>query len=129
MEWVIPDRSVQSSGACLQSIVDAFGELRRAVSKLFAESGVGVLGRDGVVQIDPNAWNPIEIELDVLRRMRDRVGEATLYSVGVAIPAAISLPPQVVDVDSALAMLDVAYHLNHGRNGAPLFDVTNGTMA
>ncbi|HLV66911.1 MAG TPA: hypothetical protein VKY73_13910, partial [Polyangiaceae bacterium] len=70
MEWKVEDPALQSSGACLQALVEAFGELKIAVSRLLAESGVGQLGRDGVVRIDPNAWYPIEIELGTLRRMR-----------------------------------------------------------
>ena len=128
MEWKVEDPTVQSSGACLQSMVDAFGEFKIAVSKLLVESGVGELGRDGVVRIDPSAWYPIRIELDTLRRMRDRVGENAIFQVGARIPANIALPPAVVDVDTALASLDVAYHMNHGRNGAPLFDPRTGTM-
>lgn len=129
MEWKVEDPTVQSSGACLQAMVEAFGELKIAVSRLLVESGVGELGRDGVVRIDPNAWYPIRIELDTLRRMRERVGENAIFQVGTRIPASVVLPPTVVDVDTALASLDVAYHMNHGRDGVPLFDPATGRMS
>lgn len=128
MEWHIEDPSVQSSGACLQSMVDAFGAFKTAVSRLLVESGVGVLGKDGIVKIDPAAWYPIRIELDTLRRMRDRVGENAIFEVGARIPANIALPPAIVDVPSALGVLDIAYHMNHGRNGVALFDPATGAI-
>jgi hypothetical protein len=71
MEWVVKTRGIESAGSCLQTMVDAFGELRRAISRLFADEGIGQLGRDGVVVIDPNGWYPIETELSVLKRMLD----------------------------------------------------------
>lgn len=51
MEWVVKTRGIESAGSCLQTMVDAFGELRRAISRLFADEGIGRLGRDGVVVI------------------------------------------------------------------------------
>jgi len=128
MQWHIEDRTVQSSGACLQSIVDSFGALKRTVSQLFIEAGVGELSADGVVQIDPRAWYPIEIEVGVLRAMYDRVGKQTLFTVGTRIPEHVALPPTVEDIESALFAIDVGYHLNHGRNGEPLFDPASGEM-
>jgi hypothetical protein len=128
MEWVVEARGIESAGSCLQTMVDAFGELRTAISRLFADEGVGKLGRDGVVTIDPDGWYPIETELSVLKRMLDRVGEATLFKVGTRIPENTEFPPSVADIHSALQSLDVAYHLNHRKNGVVMFDPSSARM-
>jgi hypothetical protein len=37
-------------------------------------------------------------------------------------------PPWVVDRDTAIKAIDIAYHLNHRKKGELLFDINTGTM-
>jgi hypothetical protein len=38
-------------------------------------------------------------------------------------------PEEIKDVEAAFRSMDVAYHMNHRLNGAPMFDVQAGAMA
>jgi hypothetical protein len=40
----------------------------------------------------------------------------------------VQFPPTVKDVGEALKTLDVAYHMNHRKDGVPMFDASAGTM-
>lgn len=127
-QWEITERGIESSGACIQSMINGFGPFKSSISRLLLDEGVGRKGKDGLVELDFGAWYPIEAELRALRRTASAVGEATLFSVGMRIPEFTEFPPSVVDIHSAMQSLDIGYHLNHRKNGKVMFDVATGNM-
>ena len=44
------------------------------------------------------------------------------------IPENAMFPSGVKDIASAIKLIDVAYHLNHRKNGKVLFDINTGKM-
>lgn len=52
-----------------------------------------------------------------------------MYNIGLSIPENAVFPPWVVDIDTAVKAIDIAYHLNHRKDGKPLFDMKTGTMS
>ena len=71
----------------------------------------------GLVNIQPGGWFSQQAWLDVYRKINDYLGPDTLYSLGRRIPYSAEFPDeQMIDVATALASIDVAYHNAH-RNG------------
>ena len=51
-----------------------------------------------------------------------------LQDIGAAIPRNVFLPPSITDVVSVLQAIDVAFHMNHRKNGQVMFDPATGRM-
>jgi len=68
----------------------------------------------GLVNVQPSGWFNQQAWLDVYRRIHEHLGADTLYSIGRRVPYAAEFPEeQMVDLPSALASIDVAYHTSH----------------
>lgn len=68
----------------------------------------------GLENIEPAGWFSQQKWLDTYRKIHDYLGADTLYSIGRKIPYSAEFPEeQMNDVPSALASIDVAYHMAH----------------
>jgi hypothetical protein len=56
------------------------------------------------------------------------VGQNTMFEIGRSIPRHAVFPPNINDAFSALASANVAYHMNHRKNGRPMLDPATGSM-
>ncbi|MBC7172965.1 MAG: hypothetical protein H5U40_11075, partial [Polyangiaceae bacterium] len=74
-------------------------------------------GPDGVVQIDPNGWYSQDAWLRAFERIAEKVGESKLHSIGLRIPMNAKFPPGIDTIHDAVASIDVAYHMNHRKEG------------
>lgn len=76
-----------------------------------------LLETEGLDLVKPAGWYPMQSWLNIYRRISERLGTDTLFSIGRRVPYAADFPVErMFDVPSALAAIDVAYHLSH-RNG------------
>ncbi|HEU4408506.1 MAG TPA: hypothetical protein VFS43_24805 [Polyangiaceae bacterium] len=108
-------------GQSVESFLSAT-ELQTAVMrKILVQSGFP----PRVVSTD---WYPQARWLAALRFIAEAIGENTLLAVGKRIVDSAAWPEEVTTIDAGLASIDVAYHMNHRINGAPLFDPATGTM-
>jgi hypothetical protein len=105
-----------------------FMDATTLASKLILAEGIGQAGPDGKAVIDPNTWFPAPKALKAFKEIAQNVGSSVQYQIGAKIPENAVFPPSVKDIESALAAIDVAYHMNHRKNGKPLFDPATGKM-
>lgn len=117
---------VEVLGQALHSYVDGFQEASTLATRILLNEGIGQPGPDGKVQIDPQAWYPVEKNLKAMHEIGQVVGEIMQYEVGLKAPANAALPPSVTDVHGALRAIDAAYHMNHRKGGKALFDPATG---
>jgi len=75
-----------------------------------------VLKRNGINDPQPGQWYSQESWLKGFREIASKLGDNTLYRIGTAIPENAQFPPDVDNLEKALAIIDVAYNMNH-RNG------------
>ncbi len=73
--------------------------------------GVGreILAREGLAEIDPNAMYTQQKGLDIMRRIAEKLGDETLYSIGYRVPYNVDFPDSIRDVRSALQSIQPAY--------------------
>lgn len=116
------------NGQTVWSVVDGFGAFTLVGSEFLATEGIGRLERDGTFELDRDAWYPREAWLRAFERIGRTIGSFALFQIGATIPNNAAFPPWVVDVDSALRSIDIAYHMNHRRNGEPMFNPATGMM-
>ncbi|MEQ8472750.1 MAG: hypothetical protein RIC35_16280 [Marinoscillum sp.] len=73
------------------------------------------------------AWNDLQSLLNAMKEVSESIGEMNLFLIGKAVIDGTQFPP-MDGLESALRAIDVAYHMNHRKNGKPMFDPTNGQM-
>lgn len=119
---------IQVNGRTVFSVVDAFSVMRRIPARMLLAEGIGLPeGRDGI-RIDPDAWYDHAAWLRTFRRISLEIGVNALQQIGLKIPANAEFPPDVDTIGPALRSIDVAYHLNHRRDGRPMFEMDTGAM-
>jgi len=119
---------VEVLGASVQAIVAGFQEASTLASRLLLEQGMGKPGPNGKVTIEPDAWYPASRMLSTFRQVAEEVGSVVQFQIGLKVPENAMFPPSVKDIESAMGAIDIAYHMNHRRNGKPLFDPATGKM-
>lgn len=72
-------------------------------------------------------WEPLQDVLSRLHRLGRELGDDALARAGATVLRHAAFPPNIFDIRDALYTLDVAYHMNHRRNGEPMF--VNGQLA
>lgn len=120
---------IEVSGQAVWSLVDAFSPNQQTPSRVLAEAGIGQLGEGGVLKLDPKGWYSQEAWLKAFERIAATLGSQVLFAIGQRIPQNAVFPPTITDLDSALRAIDVAYHLNHRKDGQVMFDAATLTMA
>jgi hypothetical protein len=102
------DSKVEVNGETVLSVVDGLGK--------FKVDGVKLLQDFGIVDPKPGKWYSQQAWLDAFKRIAEKIGPNILFQIGVRIPENAKFPPQINSIETALAAIDMAYHMNH-RNG------------
>ncbi|UJR85230.1 hypothetical protein [Sandaracinus amylolyticus] len=123
-----PLSNITVSGASVVSIVQAVKGFSVLVSTLLEVMKVQTRDATGALAVDPNAWYPVRDYLIAYKKIDTLLGGRGLEKVGSLIPSHAVFPPNIKDVRGALASIDVAFHMNHKLDGAPMFDPSTGTM-
>jgi hypothetical protein len=66
--------------------------------------------------------------LDAFTEISLRFGDNALSQIGIKIPENAQFPERIKDIDSALKSIDIAYHMNHRKDGRIMFDPNSGEM-
>ena len=128
MEYVAFERGIEVNGQTVNSVVKGFAMFKRIPSDVLIGVGIGRPGPDGFVSIADDEWFSQELWLDAFRQIGSAVGMGAIHGIGLKIPECAIFPAWVSDVSSAIRSIDVAYHLNHRKEGRVMFDAETGTM-
>jgi hypothetical protein len=93
------------NGQTVLSVVDGMGG--------FKSLALTILKNNGIVDPQPNQWYSQQAWLDAFRTIADQVGPNTLFQIGKKIPENAAFPPEINSIESGLAAIDVAYHMNN----------------
>ncbi|MCE9669334.1 hypothetical protein LY474_16100 [Myxococcus stipitatus] len=121
------DSGITVTGASVYSIVEAIQSFSVLVNALLDVMKVPPRA-DGTRTIDQTQWYPIEDYLQAYKKIDTLLGGRGLEKVGSMIPKNAVFPPNVTDIHSALASIDVAFHMNHRKNGKEMFNPATGEM-
>ncbi len=122
------EEGIEVNGQTVYAIVDGLGAFQSLAKKHLLAQGIGEES-GGQLAIKASAWYPQAAWLKAFESIANAIGESTLFKIGEAIPRNAQFPPSVTDIRSAIASVDVAYHLNHRKNGRVLFDEATGQMS
>jgi len=128
MQFKVFEPGVEVNGPTVYSIVAGLGYFTNLSRRYFSKVNIGTVVNKQL-HIDMNGWYPQSAWLEAFKNIAEQVGDRVLYSIGLSVPENAQFPPWVVDIDTAIKAIDVAYHINHRKNGKPLFDMNTGTMS
>ena len=127
MQFKIFEPGVEVNAPTISSIIAGLGYFTNLSRRFFSEAGIGtVINKE--LHIDMDGWYPQTAWLLAFENIAKTVGDRVLFNIGLSIPENAQFPPWVVDVDSGIKAIDIAYHLNHRKNGIPMFNPETGTM-
>ncbi|MDR0585168.1 MAG: hypothetical protein LBG57_12615 [Treponema sp.] len=127
MQFKALEEGIEVNGQTVYAFVDGMGTFKSLGEKYMSEAGIGKI-KNGRWIFDMNGWYPQQAWLDGFAAIAREVGDGILYRIGYAIPSNAEFPSWVADMHSAIKAIDVAYHINHRKNGIRLFDETSGTI-
>jgi hypothetical protein len=96
---------VEVNGETVYSVIDGLGT--------YKNSAVQILERQGIVDVKPGQWYNQQAWLNAFKEISQKLGDNTLFYIGLKIPENAKFPPDIDTVHKALAIIDVAYHMNH----------------
>ena len=127
MQFKAFEQGIEVNGPTVYSIIAGLGYFSNLSRRFFSQVNIGtVINRE--LRIDMNGWYPQASWLLAFENIAKTVGDRVLFNIGLSVPANAQFPPWVVDVDSGVKAIDIAYHLNHRKNGKILFNPDNGAM-
>jgi hypothetical protein len=118
---------IEVNGESLGATVDAFRQYPSIVSKYLLQYEV-VEKSAKPLNIDRNAWYPLDKWLAAYAAIAKEVGLNSLYTIGKKIPENAAFPAHISDIYVALGSIDIAYHMNHRKAGVVMFDPQTGMM-
>jgi hypothetical protein len=127
MEFEAIEPEIEINGKVIYSSVAAFPMARCLPAKILVRKGLGK-SVNKKFQIDTNDWYSLRDWVDALNEMSLRFGDDALIKIGMKIPEIIPFPVPAKDMESALKLLEIVYHMNHRKNGRTLFDPNSGVI-
>ena len=121
------ESDIEVNGPTVNSIIAGLGYFTNLSRRFFSQVNIGTVVNKELI-IDMNGWYPQKAWLMAFENIAKTVGDRVLFSIGLSVPANAQFPPWVVDVDSGIKAIDIAYHLNHRKNGRLLFNPDSGSM-
>jgi hypothetical protein len=109
------------------AIIAGLGYFTNISRRYLSPVGIGCVVEKKLV-MDMDGWYSQEAWLKAFENIAAQIGDRVLFNIGMSIPESAHFPPWVTDIWSAVRAIDVAYHLNHRKNGQTLFDVETGVM-
>lgn len=90
------------------------------------EMRLEILHRHGI-DPEPGKWFNQQAWLHAFKEVAESIGDLNLFLIGTAIIENAQFPP-IENLEQALGLLDVAYHMNHRLNGQVLFNPQTGEI-
>ncbi len=119
-------KGIEVSGRNVMGLVQAFGQFKSLASQILLAEGLGKKGSDGLVLVDPGAWYPFDAFLRAFARASQQMGDSVLHQIGVSVMKTVEWLPSIKDVRTMMEAMDAGYHLQHRKNGRPMWDATTG---
>lgn len=79
------------------------------------------------LKTESGSWNDLQSLLSALEEISYSLGEMNLFLIGKGVTEGANFPP-MDSLKTALESLDIAYHMNHRKNGEVMFDPETGKM-
>ncbi len=128
MQFVPFEEDIEISGQSVRAVMDGFNTFAVLGSAYLLDEGIGRPNPRGLAEVDPHGWYSQRSWLLCLQQIGKQLGDGLLMQIGAALPRCALFPEGIPDLIAALRSVDVAYHMNHRKNGRPLYEPESGRM-
>jgi hypothetical protein len=97
--------NAEVNGQTVLAVVDGMG--------VFKGQAMTILKEHGIADPQPNKWYSQQAWLDAFKTISEKLGPSTLFQIGKKIPENAVFPPEINTIESGLAAIDIAYHMNN----------------
>lgn len=109
VEYETFDPDAEVKGEEVRSIAEAAGR----ISTVFGERVEMILAENGLGDVRPDAWYPLQSYLDALQQIATQVGDDTILYLGKKLPELNDWPSGVTTVVDAMESVRTAYGTFH----------------
>lgn len=95
---------------------------------VFRRIALNLLREYGISEVQADRWYPLESLISVFNKLADEGGINTLRMIGASVIDHAAWPEEINSLGKALNSVDIAYHMNHRRDGKDLFDIGTGRI-
>ncbi|PLX03407.1 MAG: hypothetical protein C0594_10455 [Marinilabiliales bacterium] len=111
--------NVEVNGNTVLSVVSAM--------EGFEVYALEILRKNGIENLCSDLWYPQQYWLNAFTEIANRIGEKTLYNIGMKIPDNAIFPDSFGGLEEALESINIAYHMNHRyKDGMLLYNEKSG---
>lgn len=128
MQFVPFAEGIEVKGQSVRAVVDGFNNFAVLGSAYLLDEGLGTPLPNGLAGLDPEGWYSQRSWLLCFQQISKQLGDGLLMQIGMAIPRNATLPKGIRDIRGAIRAIDVAYHMNHRKDGRLMFDPETGGM-
>jgi len=121
------EQGIEVNGNTVYAIVDGFGTYKSMAEKILLAENIGEMKNDKY-HIEMDKWYSQAAWLSAFEKISHKLGANVLFTIGQKIPQNATFPDWVKDIHSAVKSIDIAYHMNHRKNGKVMFDPATGIM-
>ena len=121
-------KDIEVFGRGFLSLYEALGNLQTFAENIFQENKIGTKNSKGIYEIIPDNWYPMDQSLTFYNAIKEKIGLRTLTNVGKKIIEKAMFPPGMDSIEKGLESLNIAYHMNHRKNGKVMFDPATGII-
>ena len=111
-QFIAYNPEAEVSGEAILSVVNAIPAGKDIRLKILQKHGINP---------EKGKWYKQQLWLDAMKEIHDKIGKYNLLVIGKAIIKNAIFPP-INNLEEALNLLDVAYHMNHRINGQILYN-------
>ena len=133
MQFRAFEPGIEVYGPSIDAIIEGFSLFPTIALEKLAQRGIGEIraaasGGKSEIIIDRTKWYSQEKWLAAFEDISQAVGSQVMFKIGCQVPKHAPFPPTVTDIHSGIKAIDIAYHMNHRKNGRVMFDPTTGNM-
>lgn len=121
-QFIAFDKNIEVNGQTILAVVDA---LDKAKAKDIA---LEVLEENNLFDIEPDKWYKQEYWLNTFKTISEEMGETILFFIGKSIIDNAEFPPEIDTIEKGLRSIDVAFHMNHKKDGKLMFNAKDDSM-
>jgi predicted hydrocarbon binding protein len=126
MQFVAFEPGIYVNASTVSSIIHGMGRYTIYSRHYLSQVNIGrVVG--GKLVLDMEEY-PQEAWLKAFENIAAHMNEGVLFNIGTKIPKTAIFPEWPKDIYAAVESVDVAYHINHSKDGVPLYDVKTNVM-
>jgi hypothetical protein len=118
---------IEVNAPTVYAIIAGLGRFTNISRRYLSQVGIGVVV-DKKLVLDMEAWYSQEAWLKAFENIAAQIGDRVLFNIGRSIPRNAIFPSWATDARSGVRAIDVAYHLNHRKNGRVLYDAESGEI-